>query len=55
MVHVLKNEGKWVFLGGINANERHKILAAVIKGAACQCFLVQSLPATFCERITVAS
>ena len=34
LVHELKNEGKWVFLGGINANKRYKALATVIEAAA---------------------
>ena len=54
MVHELENEGKWVFLGGINANKWYKTLSTVVKAAACQRFLVQSLPATFRERKTVA-
>lgn len=49
-----KNEGKRVFLGGINANERYKTLVIVVEGAACPCFFVQPLPVVSRERNTVA-
>ena len=48
-IHECENEGKWVFLSRINANERHETLATVVETAACQCFLVQPLPVAFSE------
>jgi len=33
MVHKFKNEGEWVFLGGINANERYETFLIVVEVA----------------------
>ena len=52
MIHEFKNEGKRVFLSGINSNERHKTLVVVAEVAACQRFIVQPLPETFSEQST---
>jgi len=49
MIHELKNEGKRVFLGGINTNKRYETLAVIAEVAACRRFPKEPLPAIFRE------
>jgi len=43
VTHEFENEGKWVFLGRINPDERHENFATVTEVTVCQCFLEQPL------------